>query len=264
MERGNVMYAERHWPDARGPMPKPKIEKEDIHMWKKYEVELKMLDKFAASLPKTKEEIQAMLENRMPSKPPENFTPIAELTEEVAEKVATPAEGEEEEEELKYGWATFPRNEEGLYYEGRCIRGHLKDCANQIKDVKPEVRALKAKVANKVYVMTDIIPLLIWEDDKPLKEGEPSPTRSLRRAKEIAGTQQRFVQVMTRQGPRSTIKYVDYLEKPTLKFRLSVLEDGIITKEILTSIFEYGSIHGLGQERSQGWGRYDFTITEVK
>lgn len=213
-------------------------------MWKRYEVELQMIGRFAASLPKRREEIQAMLENRMPSKPPENFTPIAELTEEVAEKVATPAEGEEEAEELKFGWATFPQNDEGLYYEGRCIRGHLKDCANQIKDViKPEVRALKAKVANKVYVMTDIIPL---------------------DAKEIAGTEQRFVQVMTRQGPRSTIKYVDYLEKPTLKFRLKVLDDGIITEEILTSIFEYGAIHGLGQERSQGWGRYTYKIKEIQ
>lgn len=184
-----------------------------------------------------------MLKNRMPLHPPENFTPIVELTEVVAEKVGTPAQGEEEAEELQFGWATFPRNEEGLYYEGRCIRGHLKDCANQVRDaIKPEIKALKAKVANKVYVMTDIIPL---------------------GTKEIAGTEQRFVQVMTRQGPRSTIKYIDYLEKPTLKFRLNVLDDGIITDEILKAIFEYGSIHGLGQERSQGWGRYDFTITEL-
>jgi len=213
-------------------------------MWKKYEVELKMLGRFAASLPKTREEIEQMLEHRTPTNPPENFTPVAELVEEVAGKVGVPPEGETEEEELKYGWATFPRNEEGLYYEGRCIRGHLKDCANQIKDMlEPPVKAFKAKVANKVYVMTDVIPL---------------------GAKEIAGTEQRFVQVMTRLGPRSTIKYVDYLEKPILKFRLNVLEDGIITKELLTSIFEYGSVHGLGQERSQGWGRYDFTITEVQ
>jgi len=215
-----------------------------MNLWKKYEVELQMTGRFAASLPRAKEEIQAMLENRMPTTPPENFIPIEELTEEVLEKVAgQPAAEGQEEEEIKYGWATFPRNEEGLYYEGRCVRGHLKDCAMQVRGaIKPEVKALKAKVANKVYVMTDVIPL---------------------GAKEIGGTERRFVQVMTRQGPRSTIKYVDYLEKPTLKFRLNVLDDGIITKEILFAIFEYGSIHGLGQERSQGWGRYTFTITEV-
>ena len=203
-------------------------------MWKKYEVELNMTGRFAASLPRTKEEIQKMLENRMPLHPPEDFIPIEELVDVVAEKVAeTP-----EEKEFKYGWATFPSNNEGLYYEGRCIRGHIKDCAYQIKDVL-DIKALKPKVANKVYVMTDIIPL-----------GATEPT----------GTEQRFVQVMTRMGPRSTIKFIDYLEKPTLKFQLNVLNDGIITTEILQAIFEYGSVHGLGQERSQGWGRYTFTI----
>lgn len=211
-------------------------------MWKKYNVELQMTGRFAASLPRTKEEIKKMLEIRMPVNPPADYIPIDELADIVAEEVGAVAG--EEEGEFKYGWATFPRNEEGLYYEGRCVRGHIKDCANQIKDVL-EVKALKAKVANKVYVMTDIIPL---------------------GAKEIAGTETRYVQVMTRLGPRSTIKYVDYLEKPTLKFRLNVLNDGIITDEILNSIFEYGSVHGCGQERSQGWGRYAFpiTITEVK
>jgi hypothetical protein len=43
-----------------------------------------------------------------------------------------------------------------------------------------------------------------------------------------------------------------------------VLDDGIITEDILKAIFEYGSIHGLGQERSQGWGRYTYEIKEIQ
>jgi len=212
-------------------------------MWIKYQVELRMTGYFAASLPRTREEIEKMLEHRMPVKPPEDFIPMDELADEVEEKV-----GEGEEEEMKYGWATFPRNEEGLYYEGRCARGHLKDCASQVKDaIKPEIKALKAKVANKVYVMTDIIPLLV--------NGV--------QVSEIAGTEQRFIQVMTRRGPRSTIKFIDYLEKPTLTFQLNVLDDGIITPEILDAIFEYGAVHGIGQERSTGFGRYTFALTKL-
>lgn len=214
-------------------------------MWKPYDVTLQMTGYFAASLPKTREEIEKMLGYRMPGKPPEDFTPLAELVNEVVEKVGT----DEEEEELAYGWATFPRDDNGLYYEGRCIRGHLKDCANQVREViQPVIKALKAKVANKVYVMTDIIPLMV--------DGV--------QAGELAGTEQRFIQVMTKRGPRSTIKYIDYLVRPTLTFRLNVLDDGVITEEVLGAIFEYGSVHGLGQERSQGWGRYTFSIKEVK
>jgi hypothetical protein len=213
-------------------------------VWKKYEVKLNMTGRFAASLPKTIDEIKNMLKNRMPTNPPPNYVPIEDLADVIVEEVGAAPESETEPEEAKYGWATFKRNDVGLYYEGRCIRGHLKDCANQIKDaIKPTITALKAKVSNKVYVMTEIIPL---------------------GTKDIAGTEQRFVQVMTRQGPRSTIKFIDYLEKPTLSFHLNVLDDGVITPTILNSIFEYGSVHGLGQERSQGWGRYTFTITEVK
>jgi len=95
----------------------------------------------------------------------------------------------------------------------------------------------------KVYVITDVIPL---------------------GAQEPAGTEARYVQVVTRMGPRSTIKYVDYLEQPTLVFDLKVLNDGVITLDILKTIFDYGSIHGIGQERSQGWGRYTFDITKIQ
>lgn len=211
-------------------------------MWKKYEIQLQMTGRLAASLPRTKEEIQKMLENRMPVHPPADYVPIDELVDQVAERVGIVTAEEGAEEEFKYGWATFCKNEDGLYYEGRCVRGHIKDCANQIRDFL-EVKALKAKVANKVYVLTDVIPL---------------------GAAEPAGTEQRFVQVMTRLGPRSTIKYVDYLEKPTVTFRLYILDDGVITDEILNSLFEYGSVHGMGQERSQGWGRYTFKISQVQ
>ena len=219
-----------------------------LRMWLRYQVELQMTGRFAASLPKTREEITTMLEHRKPVNPPEDGYPgetyisIEDLTEEVAAKVGA-IEGEEDHEEVKFGWATFPKDDTGLYYEGRCVRGHLKDCATQVRGfLEPEVKALKAKVANKVYVVTDVIPL---------------------GAKEPAGTEARYVQVMTRMGPRSTIKYVEYLEKPEMTFELKVLNDGVITPDILNTIFEYGSIHGMGQERSQGWERYTFNITEL-
>ena len=204
-------------------------------MWKEYRVELTMEDKFAASIPKTKEEIGKMLEHRMPTRKPEGAVPIEELTEKVSEEVGT--EGESTEPEV--GWATFKNNDKGLYYEGRCIRGHIKDCATQVKDLFPDTKAFKAKVANKVYVVNDVIPI---GKDKP------------------DGFEQRFIQVMTRQGPRSTYKYIDYVEGVKLEFTLRVLNDGVITEDMLQAIFDYGSVHGLGQERSQGWGRYSYKI----
>jgi hypothetical protein len=230
--------------------------KKEQPMWLDYNVKLQMTGQFAASLPRTLDQIQSMLENRMPTNPPADYVPIQELAQQVLGRVIKPEETEGEEnppedkEKLKFGWATFCHNDQGLYYEGRCIRGHIKDCATQIRSffTNPKTGAsvpLKAWVANKVYVLTDEIYLM--NGKTPIKE--------------ISGTQQRFVQVMTPPGPRSTIKFIDYVDKPELNFALRVLNDGVITPQIIEALFTYGSIHGAGQERSQGWGRYTYTIS---
>lgn len=198
-------------------------------MWKRYGVTLEFEGRFAASIPRTKEEIAKMLEHRMPEKMPEGAVPVEELAEQVAEEVGA-------DEESLPGWATFKHNDAGLYYEGRCLRGHLKDCAQQVSGmVKKDLAAFKAKFANKVYVVEDVIPLGVAE---------------------IAGTELRFVHAMTAQGPRNSLKYIDYVEKPTITFTLKVLDDGVITEDHLRMVFDYGCLHGVGQERSTGWGRY--------
>ena len=203
-------------------------------MWTFYDVILQIEGPFAAAIPKDHDEILSMLTHRMPSVEPPDATPINELADQVAEEVGAA-------EESMPGWSTFKKDEKGLYYEGRCIRGHVKDCALQIQGFFPAVKQFRAKVANKVYVVTDKIHL-----------GKEEPD----------GVEQRFIQVMTRQGPRSSIKNIDYVTDPRLEFALKVLNDNLIKEDHLQAIFDYGSVHGLGQERSQGWGRYEFALTQ--
>ena len=115
-------------------------------MWKKYEVELKFTTPFASSTPKNPKDIEAMLIARAPSdaelrrrkEAGEEITPIDELAEQVAEEV-------EATEEVERGYATFKRDENGLYYEARCVRAHIKDCANQLQGFLG-IKALKSKV----------------------------------------------------------------------------------------------------------------------
>ena len=69
---------------------------------------------------------------------------------------------------------------------------------------------------------------------------------------------------MTRQGPRSAIKYIDYVNSPFFEFNIKLMNDGIISMKHIESILQYGSVHGMGAERSQGWGRYSVAgITEL-
>ena len=174
----------------------------------------------------------------MPKNPPPDATPIEDLARQVAKEVGG------DEEQFLPGWATFKRDDNGLYYEGRCVRGHIKDCAAQVVSFVSNIKAFRSKVANKVYVETERIYL-----------GKSEPD----------GMEQRFIQVMTRQGPRSSYKYIDYVEKPRLEFILRVLGDDVIAGDEISLIFEYGGMHGMGQERSQDWGRYEVVeITEVE
>ncbi|GAJ02676.1 unnamed protein product, partial [marine sediment metagenome] len=205
-------------------------------MWKLYEVELRFNTFFASSTPKNPKDIEAMLLARAPSdtqlkrriEQGEQITPIPELAEEVAEEV-------EARGEVERGYATFKRDEKGLYYEARCVRAHIKDCASQLQGLLG-IKAFKSKVANRVYVE----PAKIY-----LGKSEPD------------GNETRIVHAMTMKGPRSSLKTIDYVDKPVLKFNLKVLDDGVIDKDILEAIFEYGSEHGMGQERSQDWGKYE-------
>jgi len=197
-------------------------------MWKTFEVELQFTTNFASSTPKNPEDIKAMLEARSPNTPPAGAIPLEQLAEKVGEEV-------EASEEVERGFATFKRDDEGLYYEARCVRGHIKDCANQLQGLLG-IKALKAKVANKVYVEPQKIRLNIDVPD---------------------GNETRIIHAMTNRGPRSSFKFIDYVTDARLKFSLRVLDDGVIDKGILEAIFEYGGTHGIGQERSQDWGKYN-------
>jgi hypothetical protein len=203
-------------------------------MWKRYKVQLQFTTPFASSTPKNPKDIEAMLEARMPSKPPENAMPIPELVEQIAGEV------EATEEEVERGYATFKRDDNGLYYEARCVRAHIKDCANQLQGILG-IKALKAKVANRVYIE----PAKIY-----LGKSEPD------------GSEVRIIHAMTMKGPRSSLKTIDYVVDARLDFTLRVLEDGVIDRDILGAIFEYGGTHGIGQERSQDWGKYELAKLE--
>lgn len=212
-----------------------------MQMWKRFNVELQFTGFFAASTPKHPKDIEAMLLSRAPSQVAiekreakgESITPLPELAEQVKEEV-------EATEEIRRGYATFKRDEEGLYYEARCVKGHLKDCAEQLRPLLG-ISAFKPKVANKVYVEPIKIPLY---------------------KKDVAGHEIRFVQALTPRGKISAPKVFDYIDKPLMKFQLRVLNDGIITENMLKEIFEYGGVHGMGQERGQDFGRYELVKLE--
>lgn len=227
-------------------MSKEETKKES--MWKTYEVELHFTSPFAASTPKNMKDIVAMLEARQPDKKPENATPLPELAEQVAGEVGYATllamqltEEVGASEEVERGYATFKFDDKGLYYEARCVRAHMKDCANILQGLLG-IKALKSKFANRCYVFPEKIYL---------------------GRKAVDGSETRIIHAMTMKGPRSSFKTIDYLLNADLKFKLKVMDDGVIGEDILKAIFEYGGVHGMGQERGSGdFGKYDLVKLE--
>jgi len=62
---------------------------------------------------------------------------------------------------------------------------------------------------------------------------------------------------MTRQGPRSALKANEFIENASIKFSLRVLNDHIISEDILNQLFEFGCVKGSFAERGLGYGKYE-------
>jgi len=204
-------------------------------MWKLYKAELDFTGQLMGGIPKNADMIASWLEARAPKIAPPDAIPLEVLADQIAEEV-----GASEDEEAKI-WTGFKSDENGLYIEGSNLKAHLKDGANILKDMLG-IKALKAKLADRVHVTTEKIYLGVEEPN---------------------GYWEHAVHVMTRLGPRSALKRNDYVVKPSLVAEFRVLDDGVIKSETLENIFEFGGTRGFGAERGLGHGRYTYTLTEV-
>ena len=210
-------------------------------MWEKYEVTMTFEHRVCGSVPQSKELVPIWIKSRMPKNKPENGMNAEELEQEVLDTMQ-----QEMEEKTTLG---FQQVAGTLAARGGTIKAHLKDCANQIKDaIKPQIKAFRAKIANKVYVEDYWVQF--ERDGKTINQ--------------IDGSFEQPVHVMTPMGPRNALKVIGYLEYPMFKFTLMLLPDKEITIDSVKHIFEYGSVHGYGGERGMGEGRYTFEITAVE
>lgn len=205
-------------------------------MWQYAKVEMDFEYRLCGSQPLNKEIVGPWLESRMPKEKPEGGKSIEEIKEEVLASI------DGVQDKITLG---FQSNDGGLFVRSGTIKSHLKDCANQIKDTfKPEIKAFRSKVANKLFIEKYAVELL----------------KSGKRVIETDGIYDQPVHVMTPQGPRDGLKKIQYIEKPSIVFTMKLLIDKEIKKEHIYQIFEYGTIHGYGGERGMGEGRYKFKI----
>ena len=199
------------------------------------------LDDVAGGLPTDRRMIEAWQQGRWRAAKLQPGDPAD--VQEAVERTTELLSGIDEE----VGWKTFPRDDQGLLcVEGRQVKAMLKEAANIMKGGLPQngkVIPLRSRLAEQVFVVERLLPLL--------------PHRT-----EADETTERAIHVMTARGPRNALSRTDTCHKVEVVCTLRVLaiSGSIFTKELLTQLLDYAQENGFGADRSQGLGRFTYTL----
>ncbi|MGH9266831.1 MAG: hypothetical protein ACRD0D_01500 [Acidimicrobiales bacterium] len=139
-------------------------------------------------------------------------------------------------------WSGFVEVDGTPALESRQVKAALKEAANILRDqeefyVRGKPIFLRSKLAEQVFVLPKVLPLT----------GKVE-------------TREHPVHAMTRQGPRTSLKRVDYIRTAGLAATLAVAGLGTFTEDRLRSLLDYAAINGLGAERSQGHGQFTWEL----
>ena len=224
---------------------------EEKPLWTQYRVTLEFITKLCASVPADKNLIKTWLEARQPQVRPPGARSIDEINEEVLASL-----GQQPEEEVSgLIFQRNPSNGGNLVLRAATIRAHIKDCSRVISSfyvgkIEKE-RSFAVKVRDCVYHD----PTEYW---LPIKRLDGTLVYA------ADGTMERPVHAIDASGrPINALKLFEYLEPARIDFTLRIL-GGIVRIKDLETLFMYGGTHGYGGERSNGEGRYTFTISEIE
>ena len=146
------------------------------------------------------------------------------------------------------GWNTFLRDTDGHFaFSGYQVKAALKESASILREMLLATQKdaiptyLRARLAEKVHVEEELITFLPHKD-KP----DESPEKP--------------IHVMTAMGPRDALKKTDILHDVELTCTLKVLRDGEFTAPLLKTLLNFACDNGLGADRSQGMGKFDYQL----
>lgn len=219
-------------------------------LWKYYRVRLHFITNLCASVPANKDLIDTWLKNRQPRVRSPGGKSIDEINEEV---LATLAEQTEEQFNMLV-FQRNPANGRDLVVRAATLRAHMKDCARVISSHMGKIEGEKSfavKVKNCVY-----------HDEK--EYWIPILRPDLSQITEPDGQHEKPIHVTDARGrPMNALKCFEFIYPARIDFTIKVMFDAIKQQDLET-LFMYGGTHGYGGERSDGEGRYTFTINQME
>jgi hypothetical protein len=230
-------------------MPKPP-ETKPPDLWTSYRVRFDFLTSLCGSVPADPEVVAAWVRARTPRVKPPGALTIEEIN---AEVLASIERGEGEADE-SYSVLVFQRQDGACVMRAATVKAHIKDCARVLSAqfigrIQGE-RAFSTRVINGVYVDEQTYWLPIRRPG-----GAPVTTVEMR---------DKAIHV---RGPRgeqlNALKRFEYIPPPSyLEFTLKVLGRSVSATD-LDHLFSYGGVHGYAGERSDGEGRYLYSIERI-
>lgn len=157
----------------------------------------------------------------------------------------------EEVEGLETG---FRRDEQGIYIEARQVKAMIRESSQRLGLINSK-RGFRQVLQHDLHVRAlDGTQKLRMYDEEGNAKVHPD------------GKDSRPISVVTRQGPRTSIKRFEYVEGATIVFDVLVLRDGIAgnlaDEDDIEAVIEFGGWIGLGADRSQGMGTFEVVMIE--
>ena len=228
-------------------------------MWDEYELKMTFTTPLCGGVPRSEGIVQRWCQLRSASNAQlarmQESSPVRTLEQVAEERLSTidplPADTAEE---IARVWVGFSRDEAGLFVRGGNIRAHFKDCAGTLGPIMKR-GAVPGLVAMTAFKARATEALYIREDRVHLKQDGQIVT-------EPTAHREATLSVMTPPGPRTALKRVDYTFPCQLQSTILLLQNGVINRDHLIALLEYGKVHGFGQDRSLGYGKYEYELSD--
>lgn len=201
-------------------------------MYNVFRVSIRMRDKICGGTPRNPELIRDWIKARTGHDDAQTDAQTAEAVEAMIDATT------------EKSWNGFPGDERGLFIWSRQIKALFKECATML-------RVTVQKIGSKQ----------IFQHGFEIK-GPDIADRVYLGVKAPTGFDEGPIHVQTAQGPRTALKRVDYIDRPSLSFEVWVLktdpaEKRHVSEAEIRRMLTFGQENGLGADRSQGRGKFD-------
>lgn len=230
-------------------IPKTDFKALNESLYEKYDVHIRLRDRIYGGIPQNKKMVEAWVAARTGYNDEQTKKQVGEveLPAQLDEKVA---------EQIELSKNGFEVDERGLFIRTRNVKAMLREAAHVLR-LTDKKRGSK-QILQYAHAVKGFV---------PPEWNEVSDQKIWLEREKADATEERPIHVQTPQGPRTSIKVVDYCDKPEARFQLwfmatEAAEKRHLTDDDIEKVLALCTEIGLGADRSQVHGKFDVVSFE--